>query len=418
GWLTGLSDAIVSDIGGTTTDIAVLRGGRPKLDPAGAEVGGLRTLVEAVAMRTHGLGGDSEVGLAESGLEARLTLGPRRVIPVSLLARDHGAVVHQALDRALSGPRVGELDGRFLIRLRPAAEADGADAALLARLAAGPLPAGEALRSRPDRMAAKRLISRGVLGQAALTPSDASHVLGLQEGWDREAARKACQLFAARRGNDGRAVAEGAEPLAQRIRERLVRLSAERVLDAALTEDGFAGARPAETPLAQAALERHLGLVRPTLDLTLPLIGLGASAEVYYPAVAELLAAEPAIPTHADVANAVGAVVGLVRITREATITVPHEGLFRAHLPGGPVDLVDEAEAEARTTADLARLTAKDAREAGAAETEITTEINRRTAEIEGHRTLVETRITVTATGRPRLAEPAPSTDLPGGFVG
>lgn len=66
--LTGAPRAIVSDIGGTTTDIAVLEEGRPRLDASGARVGGWLTMVEAVAMRTHGLGGDSEVGLESSAL--------------------------------------------------------------------------------------------------------------------------------------------------------------------------------------------------------------------------------------------------------------------------------------------------------------------------------------------------------------
>ncbi|MDX5393482.1 MAG: hydantoinase/oxoprolinase family protein, partial [Caulobacteraceae bacterium] len=49
-WLTGASDALVSDIGGTTTDVALLRDGLPEIDPEGARVGGFRTMVEAVAM--------------------------------------------------------------------------------------------------------------------------------------------------------------------------------------------------------------------------------------------------------------------------------------------------------------------------------------------------------------------------------
>ena len=32
-WLTGASDALVSDIGGTTTDVALLRDGLPEIDP-------------------------------------------------------------------------------------------------------------------------------------------------------------------------------------------------------------------------------------------------------------------------------------------------------------------------------------------------------------------------------------------------
>ena len=67
-WLTGAETALVSDIGGTTTDVALLRDGRPAIDPAGAQVGPYRTMVEAVAMRTHGLGGDSEVHFTSQGL--------------------------------------------------------------------------------------------------------------------------------------------------------------------------------------------------------------------------------------------------------------------------------------------------------------------------------------------------------------
>ncbi|MEO1531292.1 MAG: hydantoinase/oxoprolinase family protein, partial [Pseudomonadota bacterium] len=95
--LTGLEACVVSDIGGTTTDIAALEGGRPRRDPEGAVVGGWRTLVEAAAIRTFGLGADSIVGL-DAGTD-RLTLGPRRATPVSLLALDHPALVAETLDR-------------------------------------------------------------------------------------------------------------------------------------------------------------------------------------------------------------------------------------------------------------------------------------------------------------------------------
>ncbi|MGD2206869.1 MAG: hydantoinase/oxoprolinase family protein, partial [Anaerolineae bacterium] len=53
------------DVGGTTTDIAVLREGRPRLNPEGAQVGRWRTMVEAVDVHTVGLGGDSHVRLTD-----------------------------------------------------------------------------------------------------------------------------------------------------------------------------------------------------------------------------------------------------------------------------------------------------------------------------------------------------------------
>jgi N-methylhydantoinase A/oxoprolinase/acetone carboxylase beta subunit len=82
--LTGLADAIISDIGGTTTDIAVLRNGIPLVSHEGATVGGHRTMVSAVAMHTHGLGGDSQVHHDDRAQGAVVIVGPRRVIPVSL----------------------------------------------------------------------------------------------------------------------------------------------------------------------------------------------------------------------------------------------------------------------------------------------------------------------------------------------
>jgi N-methylhydantoinase A/oxoprolinase/acetone carboxylase beta subunit len=326
-WLTGRSDAVVSDIGGTTTDIAILSGGKPRLDPAGARVGGWRTMVEAVGMTTHGLGGDSEVHLAPVGLKTRILLGPRRVMPVSLLASGHPAMVHQTLDRQLGSDRYGDLDGRFLVahdrvahdrvahdrvahdRFRPAGLAAN-EVQILDALADGPKPAEAVLRTRLLRTAVKRLISRGLVIVAALTPSDAAHILGIHADWDRAAAEKAARLFARQRGNDGKPVAAGPEALARRIVDTLTRRSAELVLDAVFAEDGFEQAEPSRSFLAQAALERHTGLLRPRLELTAPLIGLGASASTYYPAVAALLGAENAVPEHADVANAIGAVVG------------------------------------------------------------------------------------------------------------
>ncbi len=51
------ADTVVVDVGGTTTDIAVLTDGVPRLSARGARVGEYRTFVDAVDIRTTGLGG-------------------------------------------------------------------------------------------------------------------------------------------------------------------------------------------------------------------------------------------------------------------------------------------------------------------------------------------------------------------------
>jgi N-methylhydantoinase A/oxoprolinase/acetone carboxylase beta subunit len=419
-WLTGRPDAVVSDIGGTTTDIAILSGGKPRLDPQGAKVGGWRTMVEAVGMTTHGLGGDSQVHLAAIGLQTRIQFGPRRALPVALLATQHAGVVHAALDRQLGADRVGDLDGRFLMvhdQSRPAG-LNATDIEILDALADGPKPADAVLRSRALRTALTRLVSRGLVIVAALTPSDAAHVLGIHAEWDARAAAKAARLFARQRGNDGKVIAAGPEQLAQRIIDTLIRRSAELVVDAAFAGDGFEQAEPSRSFLAQAALDGHSRLLRPRLELTAPLIGLGASAPTYYPFVAALLGAESVVPEHADVANAIGAVVGRVRISRSATITCPAEGRFRAHLHDGTEDFPSFAAARAAAEAALGIAARAAAAEAGAAEVDVTLAADIRDATVEGKCMLVEATITATATGRPRLAEMDEERSLPRGFAG
>ena len=57
------------------------------------------------------------------------------------------------------------------------------------------------------------------------------------------------------------------------------------------------------------------------IALRLPVIGLGASAHLYYPKVAKKLGTTAVIPDFAGVANAVGAVVGQVRLVVHASIS-------------------------------------------------------------------------------------------------
>jgi N-methylhydantoinase A/oxoprolinase/acetone carboxylase beta subunit len=112
--LSGEDDVFVVDMGGTTTDIALLRDGRPMLDADGATVGGWRTMVEAVAVHTLGLGGDSEVRLDK---ENGLVVGPQRVVPLSLLIHLHPEMLG-ILRGQSAGDSTGPYDGRFALRQR------------------------------------------------------------------------------------------------------------------------------------------------------------------------------------------------------------------------------------------------------------------------------------------------------------
>lgn len=411
-WLTGEQTALVSDIGGTTTDICLLRDGRPQIDPEGARVGPYRTMVEAVAMRTHGLGGDSAVTVTE-GLQAGLSLGPGRLMPVALAAQLYPDVVHPALDQALAQPVPPGDGGQFVIPQwaeMPVFD-DPREAAIAARLADGPLRRGQAVTSRMENPALGRMVARGQVMLAGVTPSDASHVLGLMQdqstSWDGEAATKALTLFARQRSGGGGLIAPDARGLARMIIAQLTAQTTEALLAAGFAEDDHPWEDPgtlARHPLTRAGLATHQGIVALSCRLGVPVIGLGASAATYYPDVGDRLQTQMILPAHAGVANAIGAVVGQVRMQTRASVTAQGEGRFVAHLPAGPQIFADPAAAIAAAEAALQEEARARAQAAGVSAPELTTQITRKEASIEGRQLLVEAAITVTGFGRPRIA--------------
>jgi N-methylhydantoinase A/oxoprolinase/acetone carboxylase beta subunit len=72
-YLTGIEDAMVVDVGGTTTDVGHLRAGFPRQANAAVEVGGVRTTFRMPDLLSLGLGGGSVVDRAAG------TVGPDSV---------------------------------------------------------------------------------------------------------------------------------------------------------------------------------------------------------------------------------------------------------------------------------------------------------------------------------------------------
>ena len=137
---------------------------------------------------------------------------------------------------------------------------------------------------------------------------------------DASAAEKALRLMGRRRTGAGSMLSPDPLDMARRIVDQLTHQTGLALLETAFAEDGRDFGLPpdqlARHVLMQAGLGGHRGLVRLDTGLSGPVIGLGASASVYYPAVGDSLGCRMDLPQHADVANAIGAVVGRVTIRR------------------------------------------------------------------------------------------------------
>ena len=409
-WLTGETEAIISDIGGTTTDIAVLKGGKPAIDPRGASVGPYRTMVEAVAMYTFGLGGDSEVKLELEGLGGDISLGPKRVIPVALAASIEPDLIHQTLDNQLKNETPNDFDARFIRRTRASTEPvlSERDDKVYRRIGEQFYPMSEVVKSRLDLQSVIKLVSVGVAQISAVTPSDASHVLGKSNAWDKEAAIKAIDLFARRRNGSGELLAGSTAQMAERIVCQLTDQTSSSILEMAFSEEKVDfGDKPdvlAKHPLTQFGLAGYSDLIKVNVGISKKIIGLGASAPTYYPAVGDELNCEVILPEYAGVANAIGAVVGKIVMRESGVISSPSEGKYLVHLDGKPVNFTSEAEALKVLEEKLTEKSIQKAKEAGAENVTVNIDREIKTANIENRAVFVEANVLVEASGRPRIS--------------
>jgi N-methylhydantoinase A/oxoprolinase/acetone carboxylase beta subunit len=406
-WLTGLADAVISDIGGTTTDVGILEGGLPLVDPLGASVGGYRTMVEAIRMRTTGLGGDSEIRIDDDRpIAESLVLGPRRLIPLAVIGKDWPDAVHTVLDRQLLRPLPGPWDGRLAVLYRrDTAGLNDAESALLDALADGPKPLDSLVKTQVTHGMLMRLVGRGLIGIAGLTPTDAAHILGRHAPWDAEASRKGAQLFLRRRNRLGQMHAPSISMLAEQVLDRLVITSADFIFETAAEADGLPAEGLAEQPLVKRALAGGGRLLKPRINLSVPVVGLGAAASLHYPAIAARLGAKAVIPELAGVANAVGAVVGLVRREVIFRITEPERGRFRLHAGASSADHMDYAHLLAEGQDAAKREVLTQLTRDGAEDGHVTFRLNEKIVEMGGEHVLVETEIIASGTGRPASAK-------------
>lgn len=338
--LSGLQDAIVADMGGTTTDIAVVSKGQPELCADGATIGDWQPMVEAVRVCSVGLGGDSEVRF---GGHKGLVIGPRRVVPTCLLGHLYPAIIPK-LEAQLGG-MVSARSNRFVMRLDN-------NTALLRQLNATEYEAWESLADGPveldamvtqNRNLARALAKLKRLGLAiysGFTPTDAVHVLGINAHWNKTAAELAAKIWMRQMRflyGFGKWQADDIEFASRQVYDLVIATIRRQLIEVGLGESKFINASAKTDSIvdlitrmvlqsADTAHENPLFKLEFAGDY--PIVAVGAPAASYYPDVAKSMNIDLHLPEHADVANAFGAVMGSVIERAQITVTQPQHGVF------------------------------------------------------------------------------------------
>ncbi len=321
--LAGVTDGIVVDMGGTTSDIAVIRNGAPLRAESGIAIGRWKTGIRGLDIDTVGLGGDSAVHYGSEGM----VLEEHRVVPLCIAAARYPRLKERLVEQfTVPFRHTRFLHEGFILMKDISGDSPYTDREkrLAAALADGPLLRRDAaLASGRDEYTTgeERLVRDGVVAVFGLTPTDIMHIRGDFDRYDAEAS-----------GLGGAYVAENLEctvpELADMVYREVTRKLYRAVVLALLRHEKTPGMPGADDPALLALIEKSYqarrhgggGFVDFSFRTDLPLIGIGAPIHVFLAEVANLLGTTAIVPEHAAVANALGAIVG--HIQAEAVVRV------------------------------------------------------------------------------------------------
>jgi len=382
--LSGLKNAIIADMGGTTTDIAIVSNGQPELSEDGARIGDWQPMVEAVRVNSIGLGGDSEIRF---GGHVGLTVGPRRVVPTSLLAHLFPQVVPK-LETQLAG-MANARSNRFVMRLEN-------NQALLNQLGPVELAAWELLSDQPieleaivqeDRHFARALARLKRLGLAiysGFTPTDAVHVLGINSHWDTHAAELSARIWMRQMRylyGYGKWDNDDVQAACTQVYDLVTATIRRLLVEVGLNELDLSGKSARASGIVDTITRMVIGSHhhkgrKPLFNLDFasdyPIVAVGAPASSYYHSVAESMHIGLHLPEHADVANAFGAVMGSVIQRAQITVTQPQHGIFCLFHGDQPRQFENLETARAQAQQIACELAREKALEAGAIDPTVT----------------------------------------------
>jgi len=326
--LTGITNALVVDMGGTTTDTAALKDNRVSLNESGSNVGGNRTHVKALEIRTAGLGGDSQI-LFEQG---KFSIGPQRVAPIAWLSQTHPEAVKaiEFLSRNLSRYAVSTKKMQILTLTESVRDLvlNPLEEKLVCLLKERPYSIDE-LVIKMDLLSIaslplNRLEENFVIQRCGLTLTDLLHITGQFVKWDKDLARTYCSMLSFLSKKDMDALVPY---LIEKGINQLTMELLKRQLDDETNPDTM-DTCPVCKVLMDNLLSGGNDSYSMTINIKRPIIGIGAPIEFFLPRAAKNLGAKAILPKDADVANAIGAITSNVVVQKQMRIIPGGQGGF------------------------------------------------------------------------------------------
>ncbi|WP_407312994.1 hydantoinase/oxoprolinase family protein [Desulfosporosinus sp. SB140] len=372
-FLAGRDTFLTLDMGGTTTDIGIVRNNYWRRHEEGAIVAGWKTHINTTGLSTFGIGGDSYIRVTAKG---QLCLGPMRARPLCVMGLSYPYLIQELREIHQSKVVNGTIfDGQTLdcwmiVKPPSALESLSRDEQLIVKgLEDGPHNVQflkERIGNYVSPFALKSLEQARVIGRISFTPTDVLHCLGLLKKWNADASLEGARILAGTYGSN-------IEDFAIKCLETMTQSIALATLQSIASKQGYTFDITKDESL-KFFLEPFFKQNHKNLDLSVPMslnypiVAIGAPVTAYLPEVGELLKTEVIIPEHSEVASAVGAAMGKVA----EKITALIKPGFKVHAPWGCEAFMYHEEACERILSKGKEIVLENAKKAGIINPEIT----------------------------------------------
>lgn len=408
--LTGLDDAVVVDMGGTTTDIGILRNGFPSINKEGAMIGNHRTHVLAAEISTSGIGGDSRILLNGT----KLSLTPSRVIPLCIAASIWPEILDD-LKEALNAPVVrresadennvtSDIEFFTVSKHAYAGSLSSVDIEFLALLKCRPVSIKRAcaiLNVHPIKLSIGKMEEHGLIRRIGLTPTDILHSEGSYVEYDRNASRYGVEYVSKRVG-----LTE--EDLISKVKEMVYeKISLEIIKKVLFDETGSTANNAISNDLLNKAVTGRMGRdYACSISIKKPIIGIGAPVNAWLPEVSKKLNTQFVSAKDSHVGNAIGAISGCIVESIDILLEPKDIGQSRndpytAYSKMGRVSFGSLAEGMDYAKMEGGRFAEMSAIMAGASSVNITYDVKEKSFDLDGSKTIIDITVSVIATGKP-----------------
>ena len=317
-FLTDAPNNIVVDMGGTTTDIAIIKNGVPVTVTDGVKIGKWKTFVNGLYIKTFGLGGDTAIHYNDKGI----FLEDYRVIPLCVVADKYPQVVENLQKLRSETYRHSKFLHEHYILTKDIANNSrytSSEKAFCVSLANGPLIFSDACSAIGEDIYTfdiSRLIKDGVVQICGLTPTDIMHLKGDFVKFPTTASLLGAEFVAAY-------LDISIDELCDRVYDIVKRRLYANIVKAMLeNKDSYYlkhGENPEIERFINDSYDTATGLSMSfTTDFVLT--GVGAPIHIFLDDVAKKLSTKAITPKHCEVANALGAIVGKIHATSTVEI--------------------------------------------------------------------------------------------------